>query len=226
MPSWIGAWLQRTGNPMGLLVELADKYGATKRMHGYMPVYERFLAPIREDAKTVLEIGVQSGASLRMWRDYFPRANIIGLDILKYCKKHAQPERRIHVVIGDQADVAILESLPTFDVIIDDGSHIPEDVKKSFELLFPCHLHMGGLYFIEDMETQFDTVNMVAELAKQVNWWPFNVEGRDWEKLNTLPDGAPPMAKIMTAVHVYRFLAIIEKGRNPEDGEAAWRLAQ
>ena len=43
----------------------------------------------------------------------------------------------------------------SFDIIIDDGSHISKDVKKSFHLLFPI-LNNKGLYVVEDMQTSYN----------------------------------------------------------------------
>ena len=43
----------------------------------------------------------------------------------------------------------------SFDIIIDDGSHYPKDVIKSFELLFPT-LNLNGLYFVEDTQTSYN----------------------------------------------------------------------
>ena len=47
-----------------------------KRDH-YFEVYERYLSPIRRSNPVVLEIGVQLGGSVEMWRDYFGPANIV-----------------------------------------------------------------------------------------------------------------------------------------------------
>src|ERR1051325_11492314 len=69
-------------NP-GNLAWLAAVYGTDKgaTMHRYVDLYEKYLAPRRRTATAVLEIGVHQGASLRMWRDYFPHAEIVGLDV-------------------------------------------------------------------------------------------------------------------------------------------------
>lgn len=47
----------------------------------YLPIYEQLLFPLREQPFTLLELGVWSGASLEMWRDSFPRATIVGIDL-------------------------------------------------------------------------------------------------------------------------------------------------
>lgn len=63
------------------LRKLAKKHGTDKSVHGYCPHYERRFAGWRHKPITLLEIGVDAGASMRMWRDYFPNAKITGVDI-------------------------------------------------------------------------------------------------------------------------------------------------
>ena len=43
----------------------------------------------------------------------------------------------------------IIDEYGTFDIILDDGSHVNRDVILSFELLFPL-LNDNGLYIVED----------------------------------------------------------------------------
>ena len=74
------------------LVEIGVQRGTDKASHGYLTVYADLFESIRNDAVRLLEIGVGGyevqddpavgGASLRMWRDYFPNGEIVGLDIL------------------------------------------------------------------------------------------------------------------------------------------------
>src|SRR5215203_706034 len=67
---------------MTYLCDLAEKYGTDKGPsgHNYTPYYEEYLQHRRFRALTLLELGVWKGASLRMWRDYFPSATIVGID--------------------------------------------------------------------------------------------------------------------------------------------------
>ena len=69
----------------------------------------------------VLEIGIYRGASLQMWRDYFPNAEIFGLDI----EEVHVPGPRIQTIRGDQSDADSLAEVGRhgpFDLIVDDGS--------------------------------------------------------------------------------------------------------
>jgi hypothetical protein len=111
---------------------LARWYGTDKgpSSHGYTVHYQRHLGTRRGEHLTILEIGVggqetnTGGASLRVWRSFFPAATIIGVDLYA---KQLPPEQRITIVQGDQGDAAFLADLGKrfgpFDVVIDDGSH-------------------------------------------------------------------------------------------------------
>ena len=59
-----------------------EQYDTDKIANGYLPRYDRQLALWVDQAPVLLEIGVRSGGSLRLWRDYFPRGTIVGVDIV------------------------------------------------------------------------------------------------------------------------------------------------
>ena len=60
-----------------MLVELAKKYNVDMFELGYLEHYEKRFDDIRLDVKKVLEIGVETGCSHRMWLEYFPNAILI-----------------------------------------------------------------------------------------------------------------------------------------------------
>lgn len=131
------------------LSELGNLYGSDKPVQ-YTPFYDLLLASMRERVKAVFEIGIFKGGSLRMWRDYFPNAQIYGMDIVE---ERCFQEERIKTFQGNQASLAafapILKHGP-FDLIIDDGSHDPHHQVSNAEFLVP-HLAPEGLYIIEDI---------------------------------------------------------------------------
>lgn len=141
-----------------LLDTLALKYGTDKGScdHDYMPYYTQYLEPLRDKPITLLELGIWKGASLRMWRAYFSKATIIGLD---NHVKSLPDMAGIHTVLCEQDDKEGLDGLAEmygqFDVIIDDASHISSKTITSFQYLYP-HLKDGGLYVIEDLQTSYD----------------------------------------------------------------------
>src|SRR4051794_33216232 len=77
--------------------------------HGYLGHYERELSPLRDEAFTLMEIGGLNGASLRMWRDFFPHAQIVCLEIKPDRKSHEG--ERITVEIGDSGSKAFLDEV-------------------------------------------------------------------------------------------------------------------
>jgi hypothetical protein len=140
------------------LDELATKYGTDKgpEDHMYTDRYSLYLEQYRDIEFNLLEIGVFNGASIKMWKEYFPKANIVALDIDPQCKQYE--EDRISIHIGDQTDVKFLQNVVNqyghFEIILDDGGHSWKQQIVSFETLFPL-LTPGGLYFVEDMHTSY-----------------------------------------------------------------------
>lgn len=130
------------------------------KVYSYFKVYEKVFGPLRGRVKSVLEIGVYHGASLKTWREYFGSGTVIvGADINPACDKSNDPANGIHVRVGDQADPAFLADLISefgpFDVIMDDGSHATDHQLSSFRAMFDQGLTAPGIYFIEDTCTAF-----------------------------------------------------------------------
>jgi hypothetical protein len=136
---------------------LALRHGTDKssKVHGFARAYERHFAPLRHRPIVMLEIGLGRGASLRMWREYFSRAALYGLDV-KDGRHLEAPGLRIFQ--GGQADADVLERLLAqtgpLDIVIDDGSHRWDDQIASFQKLYP-HVQPGGYYVIEDLHTSY-----------------------------------------------------------------------
>ncbi|MGF1549979.1 MAG: class I SAM-dependent methyltransferase [Sphingomonadaceae bacterium] len=129
---------------------------AHKWLH-YLPVYDRLFARFRGRDVTIIEIGVNRGGSLELWRDFFgPGARIVGIDIDPACAERVSPPSR--VMIGSQDDPEFLERVVAEtgppDIVLDDGSHVGRHQIASFRALFPA-LRDGGLYLIEDLQTSY-----------------------------------------------------------------------
>ncbi|MFK0692079.1 class I SAM-dependent methyltransferase [Mesorhizobium sp. IMUNJ 23033] len=125
----------------------------------YFAAYDSHFARYRQQPITLLEIGVQNGGSLEIWGKYFRSATrILGCDIAEKCRELAFQDNRIAVFIGDansaETRKAILADTATFDIIVDDGSHIVSDVIESFALYFPS-IKPGGAYVVEDLHTSY-----------------------------------------------------------------------
>jgi hypothetical protein len=121
--------------------------------------YEALFAPLRGEPIRFLEVGVQNGGSLEIWARFFAAAKVIvGCDVDPRCAALAFADSRIRLAIGDilceETLSRILTASGEFDVIIDDGSHRPNDVAGTFCSLFPA-LADGGFYVIEDLHCSY-----------------------------------------------------------------------
>lgn len=126
----------------------------TDKSPAYLRNYERHFGDLFDQPMRLLELGVQRGGSMLLWRDLLPKAQIAGLDLNKI--DVADDSGRIHVYQGFQQDPAVLDRIAAemapdgFDVIIDDASHVGEYTEASFWYLFPRYLKPGGLYVLDD----------------------------------------------------------------------------
>ena len=125
----------------------------------YVGIYESELAPIIAAGQPIslLEIGVQNGGSLQIWKKYLPAGSrLVGIDINPDCTKLELDENtRLH--IADASSKKALDDVlgdMMFDVIIDDGSHQSNDVVSTYKALF-SRLRGGGKYIIEDLHTSY-----------------------------------------------------------------------
>jgi trans-aconitate methyltransferase len=166
------------------LSELSVKYPLTDKGpikadgtpgHNYTETYEKHFSPIREKNLKILEIGFGGGDSLKLWKEYFPNAEIYCIDnnlarIEEYNYVH---EEGIKIFYGDQSDASsLIEScnqmdVDQFDIIIDDGSHIASHITLTFNTLFEKYLSPGGLYFVEDY---LDTLTYVSDDVKSIDY--------------------------------------------------------
>lgn len=217
------------------LHEIFARHVPTKQGHNYNPLYERHFNSMRMDVRRVLEIGVEAGTSVRFWRDYFPNAEIVGFDINDMCNEHA--EERIKIVIGDQNKTEDLDKLPAdIDIVIDDGLHTQVSQIETFRFLFQNKMSDRGIYVIEDIVGGMKTIEFVNNLAKLHNIWPRHLPGSKWSSFNSGEDFGPELEHYseeeryyilnVVGVSVYRHIAFVDKARNPEDGQAAFRLTQ
>jgi SAM-dependent methyltransferase len=121
----------------------------------YLPVYERILAPYRYRPIKLLELGVYHGDSLRMWRDAFPLATVIGVDLVRPTAADGLGPRT-HFFEGNQTDGALMRRIRDqlapagFDVVIDDASHLARETAASLVCLYGEHLRPDGIYCVED----------------------------------------------------------------------------
>lgn len=169
------------GRRWNRLAELCDQFGSDKGQirpddhpydwsaHTYTDYYSILFDHCREHVLNVFECGLgtnnpdfrsnmgingQPGASLRVWRDYFPRAGIVGADIDAGI---LFTEPRIATFQVDQTDPGSIADLwrqvdvELFDLMIDDGLHEFD----AGSCLFNHSIHKlspNGIYIIEDVK--------------------------------------------------------------------------
>jgi hypothetical protein len=143
-----------------------EAYSGNGFPHCYAIDYHDLFAKHRDDAFALLEIGLDDASkesgrpadapSLRVWRDYFPRATLYGYDINDFTVFN---QERTITFQGDQGSRADLDRFiaqhgePEFRIVIDDGSHASSHQQASLAALFR-HVESGGMYIIEDLGWQ------------------------------------------------------------------------
>src|SRR5260370_16410289 len=87
-----------------------DRYDTDKVPNGYLRTYDRIFEELIDRPVKVLELGVRTGGSLRLWRDYFPNGTIAGLDVEPPA---AEPNGgRIRIYQGRQRAPSVPSKLP------------------------------------------------------------------------------------------------------------------
>jgi hypothetical protein len=144
--------------------------------HHYERYYENWLRTFRHKPKMkILEIGAEAGRSLKVWSDYFSYPEkIMGLaygEASDGVEERSSNLKAVSVYRGDQSKKETMDYLigkGPWDIIIDDGSHVPSHMIFSLFSLWNS-VKPGGLYIIEDLET---------------NYWPDGSKVFDYEMKN------------------------------------------
>jgi hypothetical protein len=129
----------------------------SRKLNTYFPIYEEQFARFVGKAITFVEIGVQHGGSLSMWREYLgPQARIIGIDLNPEMKQLEADG--FHIEIGDQASPAFWRNFFTkvgsIDVLLDDGGHSNEQQIVTVYCALD-HIRDGGVILIEDVHASY-----------------------------------------------------------------------
>jgi hypothetical protein len=207
---------------MDLLTILGLKHNTDKVSHDFCAFYHRHLDRVRQDVRKVLEIGILKGASLRMWREYFPNATIHGFDQnaihgFDYKALAESLPDGIFLHEGDQANRDSLGRLleatgSDFDLIVDDGGHAMAQQQVSLGVLFP-HLRPGGMYIVEDLHTSFmSSINYYAD-GRLIHSAPTGVLGclcTTYDLIRALADGRSLKSSYLTASELEALAAGVE----------------
>jgi cephalosporin hydroxylase len=181
--------------------ELFEKHTgkSVDKWSAYVYNYDKLLLPYLNRPVNILEIGISNGGSLDIWAEIFQDGNVVGVDIDEKCRGLVYDNPRISVVIGDVKDPetkrAVTDICDTYDIIIDDGSHITSDVIKTFAGYYPL-LGIDSLYIMEDLHTSYWTefggglripltsMAFIKHLADIPNYehWRLNISRREYLK--------------------------------------------
>ncbi len=136
----------RIGNHTGVDIGCNDKDG----IHTYVDTYDKLFAPFQNGC-SFMEIGLAMGDSIDLFDEYFDNSEIVGVDIsVVFPPKKYKNE--VAIIEADATKANFLKAIEfkTFDIIIDDGSHMTQDQLDTFDLL-KGKMNKGGVYVIEDL---------------------------------------------------------------------------
>jgi len=149
------------------LLDIVQYYQTDKHSsHNFFNlIYNDLFKDIYLDVKTFIEIGVYDCESIKLWRDYFINAEIIGVEYnLPYSldKLGSTSQERMTFINADQSKeedlIKLCETYSNVDVIMDDGSHLMRDQQITLAKLFKM-LKSNGIYVLEDLHTSIELKN-------------------------------------------------------------------
>jgi hypothetical protein len=123
--------------------------------HGYHRFYHKELVEYKHKTMGMIEIGIENFKSVDMWKHYFPKSFIYGIDLnINY------QDPRIKIIKTDPSKLSELESLKTIIThpiyfINDNGRQLPRNQIITFNYLFSNVLKDGGTYIIDDIEVSY-----------------------------------------------------------------------
>jgi cephalosporin hydroxylase len=155
-------------------IQLLDKYGSINTSYGtdkntshsYGHVYEKIFSQIKESTESILEIGFDSGTSLKVYSEYFQNAVIYGIDIRDNCIPEIKKNPRINMIFGNAKASNIINYYnKTYDIIVEDASHLLDDQVCHFKD-YSDFVKPGGYYIIEDVHQ--DNLKMLIDVLEPI----------------------------------------------------------
>jgi hypothetical protein len=130
-----------------------DYIGTDKNtVHGFVEFfYEQEFKKYKDKPISLLEIGVHIGGSLYLWGKYFQNGTVLGLDIEDKVRDKWKVLPNTQYQIKNAYDQSVVDSLPNFDIIIDDGPHTLLSQVECIKKYLP-KLNDNGVMVIEDVQ--------------------------------------------------------------------------
>jgi hypothetical protein len=156
------------------LLEIIDNTRTDKNTsHSYLSLYQKILEKKKDTAKNVLEIGIQTGGSIKLWHDYFVNATIYGLDTMNEIKLWDKIKNNDRIKLycshdaynADKFKTTFLDKDIKFDLLLDDGPH-SLDSMKTFIKLYSQIMTDDGILIIEDVQN-WDWINKLKEVVPE-----------------------------------------------------------
>lgn len=154
--------------------------------HSYIPhLYDDLFFPFKNEKINILEIGTREGDSLVLWQKYFENAKIYGIDNNASNRFNNLLLDRVEIIFGDGYDEKTTSKIKNkFSIVIDDGSHRIEDMKKAIEIYYP-KLIKNGILILEDIQS-FDWVSEIKNFCGELGI--FNVKEYDLRRIKNRYD--------------------------------------
>lgn len=142
--------------------------------HCYFHIYETLFQSIRKSASNILEIGINSGGSIQLWRDWFPNAHIYGIDFMNIDDIENKSIKNDHNITlftetNGYDDSFIYNNFQSknikFDMILDDGPHSFESNIDFINKYLPL-LTETGILIIEDVQ-QFEYIELFKQAVPE-----------------------------------------------------------
>lgn len=187
----------------------------------YLQEYENIFCNYKSFSLDLLEIGVQNGGSLEIWAKYFSSdSRIIGCDINPACEELIFELENIDVVVGSIIDPAvqkrIFELTESFDIIIDDGSHVSSDIVNAFCSLF-SRVKPGGIYIVEDLHCSYwsqwggglyeskSAIVFFKQIVDIINYEHWGVEVSRSAFLKCFAEAGALLDSVLSEIHSIKF---------------------
>lgn len=203
---------------------LKHKTDKSSMTHCYLDNYEKYFSEWRDKEFVFLELGVAAGNSIRMWREYFSKAKVYGIDNNPNCVMDG-------VFIGSQVDTVFLDKVLSEigipNIIIDDASHYAPNTINTFKYLFP-QMANRGYYFVEDTHCFYDETygcaptygkgmsevfNFFTSLACDVDVYGRAMTGNTEYAINSgieVPP-VPKFSRILDSIHMHPSLWLFKR---------------
>jgi len=147
------------------LLQLNNTYTDKNTTHSYFELYDKLLTPIRASATKVLEVGIgdfgeKNGGSIKLWKEYFDKATIYGLDILPEDRVLDELKTDDRVILFNEVNAYDPEFVKNefgsknlqFDFLLDDGPHTLESMVDFIKLYTPL-MKSKAILIIEDVKS-------------------------------------------------------------------------